>query len=161
MSEIHTTLVGNIATEVVARTTRSGASVASFRMAVTVRRNDRDKGWVDGHTSWVTVTCWRALADNVSGSLSIGHQVIVVGRLRVRDWATDDGRRGTAVEVEATSVGHDLSRGTSVFRRADRSRAEGPDDEDVMHGIRDELDRTGQPTAPAEAGPEGGYPEAA
>jgi single-strand DNA-binding protein len=40
----------------------------------------------------------------------------VTGRLRVRDWQTDD-RTGTNVEIEAETLGHDLFWGTAVFTR--------------------------------------------
>jgi single-strand DNA-binding protein len=41
--------------------------------------------------------------------------VIVTGRQRVIDWARD-GKSGTAVEVDAAAVGHDLRFGLSQFR---------------------------------------------
>jgi single-strand DNA-binding protein len=47
--------------------------------------------------------------------------------MRVRQWDTAD-RDGSTVEIEASSVGHDLSRGTSAFRKhkeAEPERAEG------------------------------------
>ena len=51
----------------------------------------------------------------------------VIGRLRVREWSTEE-KSGVAVEVDATAVGHDLSRGTAVFTRY---RKEQMDDEEV------------------------------
>jgi single-strand DNA-binding protein len=42
--------------------------------------------------------------------------VIVTGRLRVREWATDE-KSGINVEVDADSLGHDLTFGTSEFTR--------------------------------------------
>ena len=44
----------------------------------------------------------------------MGQPLVVYGRLKVRDWERD-GRKGTTVEVEASAVGHDLSRGTSMW----------------------------------------------
>lgn len=41
---------------------------------------------------------------------------MATGKLRVRDW--DNGERtGTSVELEAESLGHDLSWGSAVFTR--------------------------------------------
>ncbi|MEY4741472.1 MAG: hypothetical protein RL672_222, partial [Actinomycetota bacterium] len=63
-----------------------------------------------------TVTSFRQLAINASGSVSKGDRVLVAGKLRVRDWENGE-RSGTAVEVEAESIGHDLSWGSSNFTR--------------------------------------------
>ena len=104
-----------------------GASVVSFRLLSTVRRWERGKGWFDADHNFVTVTCWRGLADNVSSSVKKGDPVLVAGRMRVRQWDTAD-REGSTVELEANSIGHDLSRGTSAFRKhkeAEHERAEG------------------------------------
>ena len=48
--------------------------------------------------------------------------MIVTGRLRIRDWATDE-KTGTTIEVDADSLGHDLTFGTSVFTRTPAAAA--------------------------------------
>ena len=129
MNEIPVTLVGNVVTDVSGALTPGGAEVAWFRLASTPRRYDRSSGrWVDGDTSYVRVSCWRGLARNVVASLSKGDPVVVTGRLRVREWERED-RRGIAVEVDASAVGHDLARGVSAFRRPPRpvDLPEGPE----------------------------------
>ena len=57
---------------------------------------------------------YKRQAVNLYRSLTKGQPVIVHGRLRIQDWSTDE-RSGTTVELEATAVGHDLSRGQSCF----------------------------------------------
>jgi single-strand DNA-binding protein len=85
--------------------------VASFRMASTPRRLVRSTGaWTDGETQWYTVSCWRALGENVSISLDKGDPVFVQGRLTSRTWAGRDGVESTTFEIEALTVGHDLNR---------------------------------------------------
>ena len=54
-------------------------------MAVTPRLR-RGGDWVDGETTWYTVTAWRALADHVRDSVLKGDAVIVHGRLRTETW---------------------------------------------------------------------------
>lgn len=121
MNENWVTLTGNVAQDVRHKVTDTGVHMASFRMASTPRFYDRTKRcWVDGETSWVTVHCWRGLAENVASSVSRGDPVVAFGRLRVRDWERD-GRSGTSAEVEAQVVGHDLTRGTSAFKRVIRA----------------------------------------
>ncbi|WNI31880.1 single-stranded DNA-binding protein [Streptomyces sp. ITFR-6] len=120
MNETLVTLVGNAATGVEFRETQSGG-MARFRFAVTPRRWDREKQlWADGHTSFYTVWAWRTLASNLTGSVSVGEPLVVHGRLKVRE-EEREGQRRTFVDIEATAVGHDLTRGTSAFRRVVRA----------------------------------------
>ncbi|MFB7415146.1 single-stranded DNA-binding protein [Streptomyces sp. NPDC056121] len=121
MSETTVTVVGNVATTPVYRELPKGP-VARFRLAATARRFDRVRNeWVDGHTNFFTVWAWGALGTNVQGSLSIGEPVLVQGRLRVRD-EERGGQHWTSADIQASAVGHDLSRGTTAFRRARQGR---------------------------------------
>lgn len=117
MSDI-ITLTGLVATTPKYLKTAEGLSITSFRLASTQRRYDRnEQKWVDGETNWFTVATFRQLATNVVSSVQKGQRVIVTGRLRVRDWSTDD-KKGTNVEVDADALGHDLSWGTAQFTRS-------------------------------------------
>lgn len=117
-------VVGNVATEVKFNTTAEGIPVANFRLAATERKFDKETSrWVDGEVNWYTVSCWRALAENVAASIQKGDPIFVTGRLNVRTWERDD-RSGTTLDVTADVVGHDLSRGTSVFKRTSKSGAQ-------------------------------------
>ncbi|MFE6225138.1 MULTISPECIES: single-stranded DNA-binding protein [unclassified Streptomyces] len=119
MNDTTVTLVGNVATAVEYRDTVAG-SVARFRFAVTARRWDRERAaWTDGATSFYTVSAWRSLGANLAASVSVGEPLVVHGRLRVRE-DERDGQRKTFVDVDAVAVGHDLTRGTSAFRRTTR-----------------------------------------
>ena len=106
---------------------RGSVAVASFRLASTPRIR-RGGDWVDGQTTWITVTCFRTLAEHVAASVQKGDPVVVVGKLRTSVFDRD----GSMIErlaLEASSVGHDLLRGTASFRRAER--ATGPDDRET------------------------------
>lgn len=107
-------LTGNVGGTVEFRT--STVPIASFRLAHTprVRKNGE---WVDAPTTWITVTCFRALAENVKASLHKGQPVLVAGRLRTNVW-TKDGITYERLTLEATTVGHDLTRGTATFFRS-------------------------------------------
>jgi len=121
MNEIHCTVIGNVVTDVRLAVTKTGHSVASFRMASTTRRLNRDTGrWEDVDTSFLNVTAWRSMAEHVAASVHKGDPVTVVGRLRVREYLDTQGRSSISVDVEATSVGHDLGRGVSTFERVRR-----------------------------------------
>ena len=89
-----------------------------LRVATTPRRFDKEKGlWVDGDTQWYSVITWRGLADNCATSLKRSDPVVVHGRLKAETWTNRAGIEVTTFEVEASMVGHDLTRGTSVFTR--------------------------------------------
>ena len=116
--------IGNVATEIRFNTTPEGIPVASFRLAATERKFDRETSrWVDGEVNWYTVSCWRALAENVASSIQKGDPVFVIGRLNVRTWERDE-RSGTSVDITADIVGHDLARGTSTFIRSVKQASE-------------------------------------
>jgi single-strand DNA-binding protein len=97
--------------------------VTSFRMVSTSRRWDRGaNSWVDGNTLWVTVTCWRQLALNARTSVLPKDRVVVYGRLKAPEWTDPKtGQRRNGMEIDAESLGHDLTFGTSVFTRGRRS----------------------------------------
>lgn len=111
------TLTGLVATPPKHIVTNEGLQITSFRLASTQRRFDRtEQKWVDADTNWYTVTAFRALAANAIGSILKGQRVVVTGRLKVRDWQTDE-KTGTTIEVDADALGHDLTFGTSQFTR--------------------------------------------
>ncbi len=122
MNETHVTVVGNVATRVEFRTTASGVPLARFRLASTVRRFDaQERAWSDVGTSFYTVWARRGLAENVASSVTLGEPVIVTGQFRIQE--TDrDGQHYVSAELSASSIGHDLSRGTSAFVRVSPAR---------------------------------------
>ena len=69
----HVDLAGFVASEPSFKRLENGTSTAKLRVAYTERRFSRETGeWADGPTSFVTVLCWRTLADNVAISLRKG-----------------------------------------------------------------------------------------
>ena len=123
-NEAQLSMTGYVATQPAFWTTTSGATKVSMRVAWTPRHIDRVTGeWTDGHTSYLTVICWRKLADNVALCIRKGDPVVVKGRLSVRNYEKD-GTTRTAVEVDASSIGHDMSRGAAHFQRTKRAPGE-------------------------------------
>ena len=96
--------------------------VASFRLACTPRRfNRRTENWSDGITQWYTVNVWRGLAENAAASLRRGDPVVVTGRMQLHTYINSSDVEVTVFEVEASHLGHDLSRGTSAFTRTPKA----------------------------------------
>lgn len=92
------------------QTTPTQTPVAEIRVGSTPRRLNRATGeWMDGDTSYYTVKCWRRLAVNVASCLRKGDMVLIRGKVVTRTWLDDQQHPRTQVQVEADSVGHDLS----------------------------------------------------
>ena len=92
---------------------------ATFRMGSTPRQFDRALNtYVDKPTTWFSVECWRNLAQNAFESVHVGQPVIVTGRLRTHEWTDEAGEQRSRVVLEAFSLGHDLSRGTTTFTKS-------------------------------------------
>jgi single-strand DNA-binding protein len=119
MFDTTVTIVGNaLNAPELRRTHGTNTLVASFRVASTSRRYDKNSGrWIDGPSLRVRVTCWRRLAEGVKQSVVTGDPLVVTGRMYTRDWIGDDGQHRVSYELEAIAVGHDLSRGFADFTR--------------------------------------------
>ncbi|HEY4005139.1 MAG TPA: single-stranded DNA-binding protein [Pseudonocardia sp.] len=117
MNETVTTVVGNVITDVRHRRVKDGTPVSHFRMASSERRFDKAaEKWVDGERFYVSVTCWRRLANNVMTCLGKGDPVVVTGRLYTREYELN-GHRNSVTELDAVSIGPDLGRcEVSVYR---------------------------------------------
>ena len=116
-SDNQITIVGNLTDDPELRYTANGAAVANFRVAYSTRIRDAAGNWTDGETSFFTVNCWRALAENAAETLTRGHP-------RRRDRAP-----------EAALLGE--PGGREAHRRRDRGRRPRPQPE-VGHRPRRE-----------------------
>jgi single-strand DNA-binding protein len=111
-------VAGYVATVPLPGTTRSGVPTLQMRVAWTPRKREQGTGnWADEPANFATVKCYRKLAENALMSVHKGEPVLVTGSLRIREYDAKDGSRRTNVDVNATSIGHDLTRGVASFRR--------------------------------------------
>lgn len=152
MYETTLTVLGRVATTVSQVTFNDGGLKASFRLASSERRFDRDQQtWVDGPRLFLGVVCWRNLADRVVATLRVGDPVIVRGKLRTREYEKD-GQVHTVMEVEATSIGPDLSRcSATVLRRDVEAAVEGDGGRSASAGGEGEQQERWDVGRPAEA----------
>ncbi len=139
MNETTVTIVGRVVNKPVFKQTANDVEIAKFRMASNERRYDRETaGWVDGDSLYVSVTCWRRLAFGVHACLDKGDPVVVTGRLYTREFEVE-GQRRSMTELEAVSIGPDLSRCTvKMHRRRDNQPVDGD-------GAGVELDQATEP----------------
>lgn len=97
----HITVMGRLVADPELKTTPSGVSVCSFRVAC-----DRDYKPKDGEreTDFINVTAWRSTADFVGKFFTKGRMVVVDGRLQIRPYTDKEGNKRTAAEIVAGSV---------------------------------------------------------
>lgn len=161
MSDTVLHIIGHVGTDVDYRRVGAGTDLSTFRLASTPRRWDKTKRqYVDGATNWLTVQCWRDLALHVRDSLRRGDPVVVVGRLKTEEWTSKDDVRQSRFVLDATTVGHDLSRGTSDFRRLARPAVS--ETEESVEALRavEQIESVALPAAEESTGRQDGLPTA-
>ncbi|WP_270887570.1 single-stranded DNA-binding protein [Pedococcus sp. 5OH_020] len=161
MNEIYTTVQGRLVAPPESRVTRGGVPFTAFRLASTVRRpNPQTKEYEDGPTNFFSVTAFRSLGANVAGSLKKGDPVIVYGRMRVNQWMRKDDTPATSVEIDAYSVGHDLTWGTTELVKVSRAQTDRSDrlSDDAVQSVHagfEEYDDPDGPQAEPDIAPRG------
>ncbi|MDQ6835644.1 MAG: single-stranded DNA-binding protein [Actinomycetota bacterium] len=83
---------------------QSGTSVCSLRVACNGRRKNNDTGQWEDQPNYFDVSVWGAQGENCSRFLSKGRGVAVDGRLRWREWTTEDGQKRQSVDIMADNV---------------------------------------------------------
>jgi single-strand DNA-binding protein len=117
-NEAHFSVIGFVATQPRTGVTKNGSPSVSMRVGWTPRSFDRDAGvWSDQPSSFVTVQCYKKVAEHASVCLRKGDPIVARGTIRVREYVDQNGQRRSSVEVVADSIGHDLSRGVSLFNK--------------------------------------------
>ncbi len=94
-------LQGRIVNDLEPKTTPSGATVMSFRVAV-----ERDFKNQNGEkeTDFITVIAWKNTAEFLYKYFAKGRMIILEGRLQMRNYTDKDGNKRNAAEVIADNV---------------------------------------------------------
>lgn len=118
-------LMGRLTADPELRTTTSGTSVATARIAV--ERNFKNKNG-DRETDFITIAAWRGTADLLCKWFHKGDMVAVHGSIQTRNYEDRDGNKRTAVEVVADQVsfcgGKSESKGSEPNTYAPPKRAQ-------------------------------------
>jgi single-strand DNA-binding protein len=96
-------LTGNLTRDPELRSTGSGMSVCSLRIASNSRRKDGSGNWVE-KPNFFDVTVWGAQGENCAQYLSKGRPVAVDGRLDWREWEDKQGNKRQSIDIIADSV---------------------------------------------------------
>ena len=119
------TLLGRAGRDPDVRDLRNGGKTASFTLATTERRTDRD-GRQSEVTEWHRVVVYGGLAEAVGRMLRKGDPVLVEGRIATRAWRDREGASRTVTEIVVAGAQGTVS--VLAGRRAERSGADGRPD---------------------------------
>jgi single-strand DNA-binding protein len=123
-NETSVTVIGNLTADPDLRFTPQGTAMAKFTVASTPRVLDRQSNeYRDGDPLFLTCTAWRELAEHAAESLRKGTRVVVVGRLRLSRWETDEGEKRSAYGLDVDEIGPSLRFATAKVNRMSRSSA--------------------------------------
>src|SRR5437667_9990732 len=111
--------VGNAGRATEMRTTNDGTQVASFSLAVSTWNREAEG---KGEPIWLRIVAFGKLAETVEKLVKKGSQVLVAGRLSVRDYTTKDRKEKTVVEIIAQSI---------EVQHAEKSKESGIDGDEV------------------------------
>lgn len=80
------------------RTTQSGVSVCSFRVAWSEKYKENET------KLFLPCTAWRGLGEMVSKYFVKGQEIAVEGKLATREWTDRDGNNRTVIEMTVDNV---------------------------------------------------------
>lgn len=92
---------GRIGNDVELRTTASGTSVCSLRLAV---ERPKAKGAEKAESDWLNVIAWRQQAEFVSRYLGKGRKVVVECEVRNRQWTDKQGNQRVSTEFNVVNI---------------------------------------------------------
>ncbi|ALP37994.1 single-stranded DNA-binding protein [Paenibacillus sp. IHB B 3084] len=101
MSLNQVVLIGRLTKDPELRYTPSGVAVAQFTLAV-----DRPFTSQDGEkeADFIPIVVWKTIAENVANYVKKGQQVAITGRIQVRNYENNEGRRVFVTEVIGQNV---------------------------------------------------------
>ena len=118
-------LTGNLTRDPELRSTASGMSVCSLRIASNTRRKNQATGEWEDKPNFFDVTVWGAQGENCARYLSKGRPVAIDGRLEWREWEVEGGGKRQAIDIIADAVQFlggprdDAGRGNGFTPRSD------------------------------------------
>lgn len=95
-------LIGNMVADPETRTTQTGGTQCTFRIAVQRRFPDKQTG--KRESDFFTVLCWGKLAEFVSKYMTKGRKAAVEGSVQMRSYDASDGSKRYVTEVIADNV---------------------------------------------------------
>lgn len=95
-------MIGNLVADPETRTTQSGVTQCTLRIAVQRRFADKQTG--KRESDFFNVICWRNTAEFAAKYLTKGRKIAVEGSLQTRSYDAQDGSKRYVTEIIADSV---------------------------------------------------------
>lgn len=95
-------LMGRLVADPELKTTPSGVSVTSFRIAVDRSYSSREGG--ERQADFIDIVAWRGTAEFVCKYFTKGQMIALQGRIQTRSYEDKQGNKRMAVEVVAENV---------------------------------------------------------
>lgn len=108
----------------------SGTAVGSFRIVCNGRKYEDGKWVDDGKSLWLSITCFRQLAENVAESIRKGDLVSVTGKLQTDEWESEGGEKRSRTVMIADDVSASLKFRTVRHGEGQAERATAPEPDD-------------------------------
>jgi len=132
-------LIGRLGADPEMRYTADGTPVATFRMATTETRKNKDGARVE-QTEWHRIVAWRKLGEISAEYLKKGKLVYIEGRIQSREYEGRDGVKRKAYEIVASAMQMLSSGGGPGDERKSGAPSQAHGDDDFVHEAPEEDD---------------------
>ena len=92
-------VIGRLASDPEMRSTQSGQSVCTFRLATNRVWTEKNSGKKQEKTEFHNIVLWRRLAEIASQFLTKGSLALIEGRSETRTWQDSSGNRSFRTEI--------------------------------------------------------------
>lgn len=117
------TIQGRLVADPEVRTTQSGTSVCSFRVAWSEKYKERE------HKLFIACSAWGGLGEMIGRNFTKGKEIIVEGALETREYETKDGEKRSVIELRVDRAHFCGAKGTDTAAAQNASHT--PDDGDL------------------------------
>lgn len=100
----HVTLSGNLTRDPELKNLPSGTAVCQMRIAVNDRVKNQQTGEWESRPNYFDLSAFGGMAEACAKYLTRGAKIMVSGKLRWREWTTDDGGKRQAVSVAVDAL---------------------------------------------------------
>lgn len=105
------------------RFSAEGKPWAKMRLVAKDRKKNESGEWVDADTCFIDAVAYGREAENIAESVSKGDLVVIMGKLLMREWTADDGRKMSGYSILVDKIGPSLRMGASKSRRMTEDQA--------------------------------------
>jgi len=148
-------IIGRLAADPESRTTPSGQTVVTIRVATNRAWNDRATGEKQERTEFHTVIVWGNLGEIASKYLRKGQLVFFEGHLQTRSWQGQDGvkRFRTEIVAENMQLGPKAMTSGAISSDQDQARHDQTQQGQIPEEIKEEDIPIIEEDAPVSSGP--------